>query len=106
MNEAATVALCESNNEHWPKLQVTSSPAAFSLLQAAAADHWAYNSNVASCVAVTTSSRTVSEASHQGGTWHACPHLPRFALPGAATVSAAKERQERRRTFMTAGEGA
>lgn len=49
MNEATTVALCESNMEHWFNLQVTGSPAAFSLLQPAAADHWAYSLKLFSC---------------------------------------------------------
>jgi hypothetical protein len=55
MNEAATVALCDSNIEHWPGVQVTGSPADFSLLQEDAPDHWEYSLKLFSCSGVTPS---------------------------------------------------
>lgn len=83
MNDSTTVALCESNKAHWFRLQVTGCPAAFSLLQPAAADHWAYNRKLLSCVIVAPASCTESMAGHRRETWHVqtYPLLRSLGLP-------------------------
>jgi hypothetical protein len=102
MNEAATVALCESNMEHWPGVQVTGSPADFSLLQEDATDHWEYSLKLFSCSGVTPSWFMSASSPVERKRW---PNLPCLLQLGAPRAREAKDRQVRRGPFMVGGPG-